>query len=332
MLLESSPRRSAAPKIIELTPPFRRAYIRYLIICHVIPALGMLVAFSLLFYRPIGLPEVSMFFAMWLPVTLSITVGYHRLFTHRSFSTTRLIRVSLAILAAMAGQGSAIYWVSVHRRHHECSDVDGDPHSPHENDHGFWNKIRGLLHSHMGWTLGHEYPNPLHYAPDLVSDRDLNWISRHLLAWFVIGLLIPAVAVGCVRGTWYGALSGLLWGGFVRVFVGNNIVWSVNSICHSFGSRPFSTREHSTNNVLLAIPTLGEAWHNNHHAFQTSAIFGLRWWEIDIGGAAVRVLQVLGLAWEVKIPSPEMVEQKRGGVVKQESESTAPADSKSANH
>ena len=207
----------------------------------------------------------------WLIIGMGVTVGYHRYFTHQAFETGSPVRLVLAILGSMSAQGPLVAWVSTHRRHHQLSDREGDPHSPNLNEPGIRGRLKGIWHAHFGWMSSHALPNPMRYARDILRDRLLMRISRMYYCWVALGVLLPGIVLGLVRGNVYGFLSGCLWGGFLRIFVTSQFVWSINSLCHSIGSRPFRTREQSTNNALLALPTCGEAWHNNHHAFPKSA-------------------------------------------------------------
>jgi stearoyl-CoA desaturase (delta-9 desaturase) len=245
---------------------------------------------------------------------LGITVGYHRLFTHRSFKTTRTVRATLAVLGSMAVEGPLIEWVSTHRKHHNFSDQPGDPHSPHV-DHapGWRGALHGLGHAHVGWMFrGKDKANPARYAKDLVADRDLQFISRTFPLWVVAGLAVPFGLGVALTGSIVGGLTGLLWGGAVRVFLLHHATFSINSLCHYFGRRPFSTGDESRNLAWLAPLAFGEAWHNNHHAFPTSARHGLGRWQVDPGGWLIAGLERSHLAWDVVRISPTRQRQKRG--------------------
>jgi stearoyl-CoA desaturase (delta-9 desaturase) len=237
---------------------------------------------------------------------LGITVGYHRLFTHRSFKTSRPVRALLAVLGSTAVEGPVIEWVSTHRKHHRFSDVHGDPHSPHA-DHapGWRGELRGLAHAHMGWMFrGRDMANPARYAKDLLADRDLRFISRTFPLWVAVGLAVPFGLGVALTGSLAGGLTALLWGGAVRVFLLHHVTFSINSLCHTFGRRPFPTGDESRNLAWLAPLAFGEAWHNNHHAFPTSARHGLRRWQVDPGAWFIAGLERCGLAWDVVRISP----------------------------
>jgi stearoyl-CoA desaturase (delta-9 desaturase) len=245
---------------------------------------------------------------------LGITVGYHRLFTHRSFKTTRAVRALLAVLGSMAVEGSVIEWVATHRKHHRFSDQSGDPHSPHA-DHapGWRGALRGLAHAHIGWMFrGEDMANPARYAKDLVADRDLRWISRTFPLWVAAGLAVPFGLGVALTGSVVGGLTAMLWGGAVRVFLLHHVTFSINSLCHTFGRRPFSTGDQSRNLAWLAPLAFGEAWHNNHHAFPTSARHGLGRWQIDPGSWFIAGLERCHLAWDVIRISPSRQLAKRG--------------------
>jgi stearoyl-CoA desaturase (delta-9 desaturase) len=207
----------------------------------------------------------------------------------------------------MAVQGPVIGWVSDHRKHHAHSDRDGDPHSPHVgHGRGAMGVLRGLWHAHIGWLLTNQgRAERRRYAPDLCEDAGMRWINRHFVAFVFAGLYIPAAAGYAITGTLVGAATGLLWGGLVRVFFVHHITWSVNSVCHFLGTRRFAVDDESRNVFWLALPSLGESWHHNHHAFPRSAVHGLRRWELDPSALVIGGLERLGLAWNVVRIAPE---------------------------
>ena len=249
-----------------------------------------------------GFAKWQLFLALggYVLTMLGVTVGFHRLFAHRAFTTSAWIRICLAILGSMAAQGPPIYWVSNHRRHHANSDSPGDPHSPHLDSgepRGTW---AGFRHAHFGWMFTHELTDGTAFSRDLYQDRYLMWVNQRYLWWVALGLLAPAAVGVLMEMSLRAALSGFLWGGGVRLFVSFHMTASINSITHLFGYRSFDTRDHSRNNAWLGLVTLGEAWHNNHHASPANAVFGLRWWETDIGGAFIRLLEFMRLAANVR--------------------------------
>jgi stearoyl-CoA desaturase (delta-9 desaturase) len=232
---------------------------------------------------------------------LGVTVGFHRLFTHRSFKTSPAMRGLLAVLGSAAVEGPVIEWVANHRKHHRFSDQPGDPHSPHLEHGGGWRgAFAGLYHAHVGWIFGGEsLASRDRYAPDLLADPVVSFVDRTFLVWALAGLAFPFALGVALTGTLVGGLTGLLWGGAVRMFFLHHATFSINSLCHFFGRRSFATGDESRNLAWLALPTLGEAWHNNHHAFPTSARHGLRWWQLDPSAWLIAGLERLGLAWDV---------------------------------
>lgn len=253
------------------------------------------------FVKPVSGMDIVVFLAFFLVIGLGVTVGFHRHFTHQSFKARPAVRAALAILGCMAAQGPVVFWVALHRQHHEFSDRPGDPHSPNLSGSSFWQRTRGLLHAYIGWTVTHEVPNANYYARDLLTDPAIMWINRHYYLWIGIGLALPTAICGLWTGTWLGALEGLVWGGLLRMFAVHNIIWWITSLAHVVGTHDYASRDRSTNNIWLALPTLGEGWHNNHHAFPTCAILSFEWWQIDISGMVVRLLDRLGLVSDVRV-------------------------------
>ena len=264
---------------------------------------GVLAAPFHVYWFGFTLVDLALFLGMyWATLGAGLAVGYHRHFSHGAFRTHPWLRWLLAVLGSMGGQGPLNYWVSVHRRHHEHGDEDGDPHSPNLHGRGLGAELRGLWHAHFGWSLGYGLPSAVRYCADLLREPYLVRVSRHYMLWMLVGLLLPTALGALATGSLAGALGGLVWGGLVRLFLSSHSTWSLNSICHRFGARPYATGDFSTNNAWLALPTLGESWHNNHHAHPTSAAHGLRWWQLDLNHAFIRVLEALHLAWDVKRP------------------------------
>jgi stearoyl-CoA desaturase (delta-9 desaturase) len=251
-----------------------------------------------LWRQPLGARELGLLVGMYLLAGFGITVGFHRLLTHRSFATHRPVGYLLAGLGSMALQGSVIDWVADHRKHHAHSDRPGDPHSPHTGD----GVLRSLWHAHVGWLFTSQgRAEHARYAPDLLDDRGMRLIDRSFAGFVALSFALPFAV---------GGVSGLLWGGFVRVFLFHHATFSINSICHFFGRRRFSVADHSGNVLWLAPLSLGESWHHNHHAFPRSAAHGLRWWEIDPSALLIRAMRRLGLAWNVVLISPDRQRQK----------------------
>ena len=286
---------------------------RHFWLYNVLPFMGFVGALVSLRWHPIGPVEIGLLALMWALSMVGMSLGLHRYFTHDAYETSPRGRAVLAVLGCMAAQGPLVSWVAVHRRHHERSDKPGDPHSPNPEllGGGPFATLRGLWHAHIGWLTDHEYPSPVHYAPELLKDRMIGRINRHYLLWVAIGLLIPVVLGGLIHGSWFGAFQGFVWGGIVRMVVVDNSVLSINSFSHVFGSYDFKTDDHSRNNPWVAVPTFGESWQNNHHAFASSAAIGLRWWQVDFGYWLIVVLEKLGLVWQVRRPTEAMMKAKR---------------------
>ncbi|MGP1346788.1 MAG: acyl-CoA desaturase [Phycisphaerales bacterium] len=276
-----------------------------------LPVAGLVVGSVLLYPVAFNWPHLVLLAVMYLLTGFGVTVGYHRLFTHRSFEANPVLRAVLGILGSMAVEGPLIDWVANHRCHHQHSDQDGDPHSPHSHGAGFRNMLRGIAHAHMGWFMASHASDRQRYAPDLMKDPMIRTISRLFPLWVALGLLIPAVVGGLMTMSWYGALLGFLWGGLVRVLFVHHVTWSVNSVCHIWGHRAYETRDESRNNPVCGILALGEGWHNNHHAFPTSARHGLRWWQFDLSFLLIRVLSWMGLVRGIRVPSADRLKSKR---------------------
>lgn len=267
----------------------------------VVPWLGFVTAMVLAWNRILGWTDLVLFVVMYLIAGFGITGGYHRLFTHRSFACPTWVRFLFGVAGSMAVQGPLFFWVSTHRRHHQYSDVDGDPHSPHEHGEGASGLIKGFWHAHMGWMFRGADAMASRSLPDLSRDACARLIHRGFVFWALAGLLIPAVVGGLISMSWMGALTGFLWGGLARIFVAHHATWSVNSVCHLWGSRDFVTRDDSRNNPAVAIFSLGEGWHNNHHAYPQSARHGLRWFQVDPTWILIWTLSRVGLASHLQL-------------------------------
>jgi len=255
--------------------------------------------------------DIAVFALMYVVSGLAVTVGYHRLLTHRAFQTYRWVEYAFAIVAGLAVQGRVIDWVADHRKHHAHTDDEGDPHSPHAGQGaGVRGALRGLYHAHVGWLFSEQgRARPDKYARDLYEDAGMRRIHRNF-QWIVLATFAIPFALGfALTQSLHGALTALLWGGLVRVSMLHHVTWSINSVCHFFGRRRFATDDHSTNVFWLALPSFGESWHHNHHAFPRSAFHGLRPWELDPSALVVRALRRLGLAWNVVEITPERQSQ-----------------------
>jgi stearoyl-CoA desaturase (Delta-9 desaturase) len=275
-----------------------------------LPFVGLVAAVVLLWERMVGPTELAILVVGYLLTGFGITVGYHRLFTHRSFETSPGLRYTFAVLGQMAVEGDVLAWVADHRKHHQFSDREGDPHSPHAGyGDGVRDALRGLWHAHTGWLFeAAGRADQARYAKDLVRDRGLRVIAKLFLPLVVASLLVPAAVGWALLGGWYGFLAGLFWGGAVRIFLLHHVTFSINSICHFWGRRRFASSDESRNVWWLSWISFGESWHNNHHAFPTSAFHGLRGVEIDPGGWLILLLERLGLVWSVvRIPPDKQV-------------------------
>jgi stearoyl-CoA desaturase (Delta-9 desaturase) len=273
-----------------------------------LPFAGITTAIALLWNRAIGPLELALMIGFYVITCLGVTLGYHRMFTHRAFESSRAFRAVIAVLGSMAVEGSVITWVADHRKHHAFTDIDGDPHSPHLAGPGFWGAIKGLFHAHVGWlfeTVGQAERQ--RFAPDLVKDRALQVIDKLFLLWVVLSFAIPFALGWIIGGDLVAGLWALLWGGVVRVFLLHHVTWSINSVCHFFGRKRFDVEDESRNVFWLAPLSMGEAWHHNHHAFPTSAFHGLRPLErlADPTGLVIAMLEKLGIVWNVVRVSPE---------------------------
>jgi stearoyl-CoA desaturase (Delta-9 desaturase) len=263
----------------------------------------------LLWNRAVDAVDIALLIVMYVLTGLGITVGFHRLLTHRAFRTYPWLERTFAVLGSLSVQGSVMDWVADHRKHHAHADEEGDPHSPHV---GHGSGLRGLWHAHTGWLLENQgQADWKRYAGELYENPSMRRIGRRFPLLALLSLAVPTVLGFVLDGfTVGGALRGLVWGGLVRIFLVHHITWSVNSVCHFFGRRRFDIEDRSTNVAWLSLPSLGESWHHNHHAFPRSAFHGLRWWEIDPSGLVITLLERLGLAWNVVRIAPERQLQK----------------------
>ena len=288
----------------------------------VLPILGLAAAVFLAWqYGMMSWLHLTMMIGGWYLTGMGITIGYHRMLTHRSFETVAPVRWFWTAMGALAVEGSPIDWCMVHRKHHQFSDHHGDPHSPHLHEGGFWNMLKGFWHSHAGWLFNANWSKSERekYVPDLANDPLLVAIDKKYYWWVVATLLIPTgigafaalfaaeVTLGSIG---VGAGLGFLWGGLARVCLSHHMTWSINSICHIFGSQDYKSSDDSRNNLFFGVLSHGEGWHNNHHAFPTSARHGLKWWQLDLSWIIIRSLQACGLAWNVKLPSERQLENR----------------------
>jgi stearoyl-CoA desaturase (Delta-9 desaturase) len=277
-----------------------------------LPFLALIVVGWQLWNDALRWSDVIVFLICYVATALGVTVGFHRHLTHRAFKARRWVRGTLAILGSAAIEGPVISWVADHRKHHTYADVEGDPHSPHvDHGHGWRGALRGLWHAHVGWLFIHtQRGNRQRYARDLLDDPLIRFVDRTFVLWVTVGLLVPFALGYLIGGSLYAGLTGLLWGGLVRMLVVHHVTYSINSLCHFFGRQAFDTGDESRNLLWLSPFTFGESWHNNHHAFPTSYRHGMRGWQIDISAGVIWLLEKAGLAWDVVRIPPERQARK----------------------
>ncbi|GAA0931340.1 acyl-CoA desaturase [Pseudonocardia zijingensis] len=275
----------------------------------IVPLLALAAAVPLAWGWGLTWVDVVLAVVFYFLTGLGVTVGFHRYFTHGSFKANRPLRVALAVIGSTAFQGGVIGWVADHRRHHAFSDKEGDPHSPWLFGTGPAAMIKGFWHSHMGWILGRDRTNARRFAPDLLADRDIVAVDRLFLPLTLASLLVPALIGGLVSLSWWGAFTALFWAGLVRVAVLHHVTWSINSICHMFGDRPFAARDRSANVWWLAVLSFGESWHNLHHADPTCARHGVRRGQVDISAGVIWAFERLGWAHSVRWPTTRRLER-----------------------
>jgi stearoyl-CoA desaturase (Delta-9 desaturase) len=277
----------------------------------VIPFVAFAVALATLWNEFVSPRDLVIGFVMYALTLLGVTIGFHRYLTHRAFQTSKPVEYILAIVGSMAIEGPVVNWVADHRKHHAHTDEEGDPHSPHGFGPGLRGTLKGLFHAHVGWLWeDHGIAERRKYARDLVEDRGMRIINLSFGPLAALSLAIPFFAGWAIGGSLRDGLTAFLWGGLVRVFFLHHVTWSINSICHFFGRRRFATTDQSTNVFWLALPSFGEAWHHNHHAFPRSAFHGLRWYQVDVAGLVILALEKLGLVWNVVRISPERQAQR----------------------
>jgi stearoyl-CoA desaturase (delta-9 desaturase) len=282
----------------------------------IVPLAATGLAIRLLWERAVSWHDLALLLSLYSLIAFGVTVGFHRMLTHRSFQPHPLVKLILLVLGSMAVEGPALEWAATHIKHHAQADREGDPHSPVE---GFW-------HAHLGWVLRGQMADPKMYGRHLLQDRMVVFVSRTFLVWATLSLVIP-FAVGGMLGGWSGAWTGLLWGGLVRMFLTHHVTWSVNSVCHTFGRREFETVDRSRNEWIVGLLAFGEGWHNNHHAFPRSAFHGLHWWQLDVSGYLIWTLERLGLAREVYRVSPVLLARRSQSLSRDATRNPPPLES-----
>jgi stearoyl-CoA desaturase (Delta-9 desaturase) len=277
----------------------------------IVPFLAVAFAVPVMWGWGIGWHDVVLALAFYVISGLGVTVGFHRYFTHGGLKAKRPLRIALAVAGSLAIEGPVVRWVADHRRHHAFSDREGDPHSPWRYGTTVGALFKGLLFAHVGWMFDVEQTNQQRFAPDLLADRDIRRIDRMFPIWVAITLLGPALLGGLWTMSWAGALSAFFWASLVRICVLHHVTWSINSICHTIGERPFVARDKSANFWPLAILSFGESWHNSHHADPTCARHGVLRGQLDISARVISWFERLGWAYDVRWPSPERIAAKR---------------------
>ena len=270
-----------------------------------LPIIGVVSAIALLWNRWVNWVDLTLFLTMYTVCAFGITLGFHRMLTHKAFQAHPWVKTFFLISGSMAMQGPALHWAATHTQHHANSDEEDDPHSP----------LKSLWHAHVGWILNDFKPDIQKYAGAMLKDPTIVFVHNTFWLWVFVGLAIPSlIGAGAAylmgQSAWFGALTGLIWGGFVRLFFNQHVTWAVNSICHTFGSRQFETTDESRNNFLFGILAMGEGWHNNHHAFPRSARHGMSWKQPDPSAWAIWLMEKLGLIKDVVLISRKRIEAR----------------------
>ncbi|MEV6448047.1 acyl-CoA desaturase [Amycolatopsis sp. NPDC051716] len=276
-----------------------------------VPFAALLIAVPLVWGWGMSWIDLILAAAFYTFATLGVTVGFHRYFTHGAFKASRPLRVLLAIAGSMAVQGSVIFWVASHRRHHAFADREGDPHSPWLFGTSPSALLRGFWHAHMGWMFGREVTNADRFAPDLVADADLRWVNRYFWLWITLSLTLPAILGGLISWSWWGVVTAFFWAGLVRIAFLHHVTWSVNSVCHLIGERPFASRDKAANFWPLALLSMGESWHNSHHADPTCARHGVLRGQVDVSARVIWAFEKFGWATDVRWPRADRLAAKR---------------------
>jgi stearoyl-CoA desaturase (delta-9 desaturase) len=309
-LLDERPASPSGPKpLIEGTKHRGEQLALYLFV--IVPFIAFAAAIPVAWGGGLGWTDVALFLVFYIVSGLGITVGYHRYFTHGSFKANRGLRVALAIAGSLAIEGPVIRWVADHRRHHAFSDREGDPHSPWRYGETVPALMKGLAFAHIGWMFDVEHTNRDKYTPDLLRDRDIVRQDRLFPMWVLVSLLAPALLGGLLTLSWQGALSAFFWASLVRIFVLHHVTWSINSICHTIGEKPFAARDKSTNFWPLAVLSFGESWHNMHHADPTAARHGVLRGQIDESARVIWLFEKLGWATDVRWPKQDRLDKLR---------------------
>ncbi len=297
-------------RFIEATPYHHALQRRHFMLFEILPFLGTVFALVLAFYYPPGALEFILFFGLWFISGLGVTLGYHRHVGHRAFKASNFVRGTLIGMGFLGTQGPLISWAATHRLHHSSSDEPDDPHSPNLHGKDLFSRIKGLFHAQVMWMRKHDYPSVSHFVPDLYHDRFIMKLDRYYMKVAIAGLIFPAVVGAFYYQTLIGTLNCFLWGSVIRLFVVDHIIWSINSVLHTTGKRLFETGDESRNGYFISLITLGESFHNNHHAFPGSAFFGLAWYRPDPAYWVLKTLEYFGLVWDIRVPSKQAIKRK----------------------
>jgi stearoyl-CoA desaturase (Delta-9 desaturase) len=305
----SASRKAATRQIVDGKQPRFQSLVVHAFV--LLPMLALVAAVPLAWGWGLTWLDVGLTVGFYFLSGFGVTVGFHRYFTHRSFKASRGLRNALAIAGSLALQGDVVTWVVDHRRHHAFTDKEGDPHSPWLFGTTPAAVARGFWHSHMGWTFSRDRTNAVRFVPDLLADPDLTRIARLFPLWTAVSLFSPALLGGLITTSWWGAFTAFFWAGLVRVAVLHHVTWSINSICHMIGDRPWTHRDRSTNVWPLAIASMGESWHNLHHADPTCARHGVGRGQIDMSARVIWALEKLGWAYDVRWPTKNRLARLR---------------------
>lgn len=276
-----------------------------------LPFVGLVWAVVWAISGGVGVAPLVIAAVMYLITGHGLSIGFHRMLTHRSFRPSRALKIALAVAGSMAAEGSVFTWVAQHRRHHAYADTPADPHSPWSHGSGFAGRLRGLCHAHAGWFFLANPSEPERWIPDLLADTDLQFVSRTAALWVLLSVALPTALGGLLTGTLSGALATFLWAGAVRIFLLHHVTWSVNSVGHMFGNRPFRTRDKSTNFAPLALLSFGDSWHNAHHAHPRLARHGVDRGQIDSSAMLIRLFERLHIASDVNWPTAANTSRRR---------------------
>jgi stearoyl-CoA desaturase (Delta-9 desaturase) len=308
-LVDERPAAEGPKPVFEGTKRHGEQFMLYTFV--IVPFLAFLAAVPVAWGWGLGWTDVILFVVFYYVSGLGVTIGYHRHFTHGSFKANRPLRIAMAIAGSMAIEGPVIRWVADHRRHHAHSDRDGDPHSPWRYGETTGALLKGLFWAHLGWMFDENHTNREKYTPDLLADKDIRIVDRLFLLWLLLSIFLPPAIAGLIHMSWAAALSAFFWASLVRIFLLHHVTWSINSICHTIGERPFQARDKSTNFWPLAILSFGESWHNMHHADPTATRHGVLKGQLDTSARIIWIFEKLGWATDVRWPKADRLQKLR---------------------